>query len=218
MRVAVLPRDQAALVVTRAMASAVWAVNVANLALTIPLLFDALLSRGLASALPIPLTILVVMLALSIVTGFKPRRWLVGVFLVVGAIGAVGFQLSLLAADPGLHDDSFFLVNRPAISLVLVAVGATTWVSGLVWIGIGFLTSTLASVAVGLIATQPVRTGWGPLMVFTFFVVAYSVLARIQALQRQRVPNFEELEAQTRRDAAEENLRDRVTAAVHDTL
>jgi len=217
-RVAVLPRDKAALVITSAMAIAVRICSVANLALTIPLLFDALLSRGLSAALPIPLTILLVMLALSIVTALKPRPWLVGVFLAAGAIGAVVFQLSLLAADPGLYDDAFFLLNRPAISLVLVAVGATTWLAGLIWILIGFATSTLASVAVAIIAAQPVRTGWGPILMFTFYVVAYSVLARIQALQRQRVPDFEELDVETRRHATEEALRDRVSAAVHDTL
>ena len=218
MRVAVLPRDQAALVITSAMAIAVRICSVANLALTIPLLFDALLSRGLSAALPIPLTILLVMLALSLVTVFKPRPWLVGAFLAVGAIGAVVFQLSLLAADPGLYKEAFFLLNRPAISLVLVAVGATTWLSGLIWILIGFAASTLASVAVAIIATQPLRTGWGPILMVIFYVVAYLLLARIQALQRQRVPDFEELDAETRRHATEEILRDRVTAAVHDTL
>jgi len=217
-RVAVLPRDQAALVITSAMAIAVRMGSVANLALTIPLLFDVLLSRGLSAALPIPFTILVVMLALSLVMVFKPRPWLVGAFLAVGAIGAVVFQLSLLAADPGLYDDALFLLNRPAISLVLVAVGATTWLSGLIWILIGFVASTLASVAVAIIATQPLRTGWGPILMVIFYVVAYLLLARIQALQRQQVPDFEELDAETRRHATEEILRDRVTAAVHDTL
>lgn len=218
MRIGVLPREQAALVITGATANGAWAINGANLALTIPLLFDVLLSRGLGHAIPVPLTVLIVMLALSIVTGLGPRPWLVAIFLAVGAVGAVVFELSLLAADPALFEETYFLLNRPAISLVLVAVGATTWLSGLVWVLIGFLTSTTASIAVAVIGGYPVRTGWGPLLMFVFYVVVYSVLARIQAIQRQRVPNFEQFEEETRRLGVEENLRERVTAAVHDTL
>jgi signal transduction histidine kinase len=50
------------------------------------------------------------------------------------------------------------------------------------------------------------------------YVSAYLVLAAIQRSQRRRVPNFEELEEETRRLEVEENMRARVTAAVHDTL
>ncbi len=218
MRIAVLPRDQAALVITSATARGVWAVNAANLALTIPLLIDTLVRRDLAWALPVPLAVLVIMLALALVAGMFPRPWLVAVFLVVGVAGAVIFQLSLLASAPVLAEDGFFLVNRPAVSLVLVAVGSTTWLSGLVWILIGFLASNAVSVAVAVFSGQPIRTGWGPLLFFVFYGVVYIVLARIQELQRRRMPNFDELEAETRRLGVEENLRDRVTAAVHDTL
>lgn len=218
MRIGVLPRDDAARVITRATANGAWAINAANLALAIPLLFEVMLSRGLGEAIPVPLTVLVVMLALSIVTGLRPRRWLVTTFLAVGAVGAVVFELTLVAAEPSLFDEAYFLLNRPAVSLVLVAVGATTWFSGVLWVMIGFLVSTASSVAVAMIGGLPLRTGWGPLIMFVFYVVVYAVLARIQAIQRQRVPNFEKFEEDTRRLNVEENLRERVTAAVHDTL
>lgn len=218
MRIGVLPRDDAARVITQATANGAWAINAANLALTIPLLFEVMLSRGLGSAIPLPLAVLVVMLGLSIAAGLRPRRWLVTTFLAVGAVGAVVFQLALVGADPSLFDEAYFLVNRPAVSLVLVAVGATTWFSGVLWVLIGFLVSTIASLAVAVIGDLPVRTGWGPLIMFVFYVVVYAVLARIQAIQRQRVPNFEQFEEDTRRLSVEENLRERVTAAVHDTL
>jgi signal transduction histidine kinase len=162
--------------------------------------------------------VLVIMLALALVAGMFPRPWLVAVFLGVGVVGAVVYQLSLLASAPFLVDDAFFLLNRPAVSLVLVAVGSTTWLSGLVWILIGFLASTGASLAVAAISGQPIHTGWGPVLFFGFYVVVYVVLAHIQELQRRGLPDFDELEAETRRHAVEENLRDRVTAAVHDTL
>jgi signal transduction histidine kinase len=63
-----------------------------------------------------------------------------------------------------------------------------------------------------------VLTGWGPLLVLTLYVTAYVALATIQARQRKLVPDFEALEEETRRLAVEENLRDRMTAVVHDTL
>ena len=218
MRIGVLPRDDAARVITQATANGAWAINAANLALAIPLLFEVMLSRGLGAAIPVPLAVLVVMLSLSIAAGLRPRRWLVTTFLAVGAVGTVVFELALVAADASLFDEAYFLINRPAVSLVLVAVGATTWFSGVLWVFIGFLVSTIASLAVAAIGDLPVRTGWGPLIMFVFYVVVYAVLARIQAIQRQRVPNFEQFEEDTRRLSVEENLRERVTAAVHDTL
>jgi signal transduction histidine kinase len=44
------------------------------------------------------------------------------------------------------------------------------------------------------------------------------VLQGIQASQRRRLPNFDELEQETSRLAVEENLRSRLVSAVHDTL
>ena len=67
MRLAVLPRDDAARVITGATARSAWAVNAANLALTIPVLVEFLVSRDLTAALWAPLAIVVVMLGLSVV-------------------------------------------------------------------------------------------------------------------------------------------------------
>jgi hypothetical protein len=49
-------------------------------------------------------------------------------------------------------------------------------------------------------------------------VLGYLTLAAIQVSQRRRVPNFDVLEAETRRLARGENLSRQTTAAVHDTL
>lgn len=218
MRAAVLPRDEAARVITAATANGAWAISATNLALAIPLLIETLLRRGLGDVLPVPLLILAVLLALTLVAGLWPRPVVVAGFLVVAFVGTVLYQVILLNADPALGDAWLFLVNRPAISLVLVAVGSTTWLSGLVWILVGFLTSTAATVVAALLAQTGVRPGWGPLLFFVFYVVVYATLARIQYSRRRSVPRVEELEDETRRLSLEENLRDRVTAAVHDTL
>lgn len=218
MRIAVLPRDDAARVITSATARSAWAVNAANLALAIPVLVEFLVSRGLTSALWLPLGVVVVMLGLAIVASLKPTPWFAAAFLVVGAVGAVVYELALISAVPTIQDEALFLVNRPAVSLVLVAVGGTTWLVALAWILTGFLVSFAVSVAVALATGLLLQVGWGPVLVLVMYVLAFGLLAAIQARARQHVPNFEQLEAETRRLQVEENLRSRVTAAVHDTL
>lgn len=218
MRIAVLPRDDAARVITSATARSAWAVNAANLALAIPVLVEFLVSRGLTSALWLPLGVVVVMLGLAIVASLKPTPWFAAAFLVVGAVGAVVYELALISTVPTIQDEALFLVNRPAVSLVLVAVGGTTWLVALAWILTGFLVSFAVSVAVALATGLLLQVGWGPVLVLVMYVLAFGLLAAIQARARQHVPNFEQLEAETRRLQVEENLRSRVTAAVHDTL
>ncbi len=218
MRLAVLPRDDAARVITGATARSAWAVNAANLALTIPVLIEFLLTRGLVTALWAPLAIVVVMLGLAVVGYLRPRVWVVVTFLVAGAIGAFAYQLAFISAVPTIETDALFLLNRPAVSLILVAVGATSWLIALAWIFCGFLVSFLVSIAVAVATGLPLTTGWGPVFVLLMYVFVFGTLAAIQARARRRVPNFELLEQATRRLQVEENLRARVTAAVHDTL
>lgn len=218
MRVAVLPREVAARVITNGIARGAWAVNAVNLALTIPLLTEHMLTRGLGSALPGPLAILVVLLAFAIGAAFSPRPQVVAAFLLVGAAGAVLYQVWLLDADPAIGQDALFVLNRPAVSLVLVGVQSASTLVGVSWVLVGFLISSGVSFTVAGITDRPVLTGSGPVLILMLYVTAYVVLGAIQANQRRLVPNFEELERETRRLSIEENLRDRVTAVVHDTL
>ncbi len=218
MRLAVLPRDDAARVITGATGRSAWAANAANLAIGMPVLIEFFLARDMAGALAAPLAILVIMFGLAIAAWLRPRPWMVATFLLAGAIGSIGYELAIVSAVPLAPTEALFLINRPAVSLVLVAVGATTWLMGLAWIVAGFVVSTLVSFAMALITGMPMRPGWGPLLVFGIYVVSYLLLANIQASARRRVPNFERLEEETRRKSHEEDLRARVTAAVHDTL
>ncbi|MFM9877387.1 MAG: sensor histidine kinase [Rhodoglobus sp.] len=218
MRLAVLPRDDAARVITSATARSAWAVNVANLALTLPILIEFFVSRGLVGSLWEPLVIVLILLGLAVTASLRPKPWVVVTFLIAGAIGAFTYQLALIAAVPDIENEALFLLNRPAVSLVLVAVGATTWLVGLAWVLAGFLVSVTVSLAVAWASASAPRAGWGPVLVLVMYVLAFAVLAAIQARARRRTPNFEALEEETRRLEVEENLRARVTAAVHDTL
>ena len=101
---------------------------------------------------------------------------------------------------------------------MLVGVTAKTVRAGIAWTLCGFVLSCLVTLTVSRIADVPFLPGYGPLFTLLLMLTAYGALAAIQASLRRRVPDFDELEAETRRTAVEENLRVRVTAAVHDTL
>lgn len=218
MRVAVLPRDVSAKVITSALARSAGAVNAMSLALAVPMLIEFMATRGLILRPPVPLIILVVLVGLAILTALRPTPAVAITFLVVGSVGAVLFQVILLAVYPPILDEGLYLLNRPAVALVLVGVTATTVRAGIAWVLGGFVLSNLVTVAVMIIAGVPFRPGYGPVFTLALMLVAYGALAAIQVSLRRRVPDFDALEAETRRGALEENMQVRVTAAVHDTL
>jgi len=217
-RVAVLPREVAARVITGAIARGAWAVNATSLAISIPILIEYLISRDAVAALPVPLAILVGLLVITVAAYFAPYPWVIAFYLALAGTGAVFFELALISAHPSVISEGLFLLNRPAVSLVLVGVVATTTLTGILWSSIGFLVSILVAAAVSEVVGMPVTTGWGPALIFVMYVLAYLVLQGIQASQRRRLPNLDELEQETRRLAVEEDLRSRVASAVHDTL
>lgn len=218
MRVAVLPREVAARVITSGIARGAWAVNATNLLLTIPILVELMVRNGKADSLPLPVILLSLLVLLAVGAAIMPKPWIVLSFLVLCSVGAVLYEVTLLAADPTLLDSAFFALNRPAVSLVLVGVASTTWLTGLGWTMGGYLFSTGVSIAVSAITGLPIKAGWGPLLMLGLYVAAYLVLAAIQRSQRRLVPNFDQLEDETRRLELEENMRSRITAVVHDTL
>lgn len=218
MRVAVLPREVAARVITGALARGAWAVNATSLVFSIPILVEFVLAKGELAALPVPLAILVVLLVFTGAAAFRPRPLVVAAYLVLATIGSVLFELALISIHPAIVDDGLFLLNRPSVSLVLVGVAATTTLAGILWAAAGFVLANVVALSVSFLADVPVTKGWGVPFVFAIYVVAYLVLQRIQASQRRKLPNLDELERETRRLAVEENLRSRVAAVVHDTL
>lgn len=218
MRVAVLPRDDAARIITSALARGFAAINAVSLSLAIPMLIEFMADRGLARSLPIPLAILVVLVALAVLCAVRPVRSSLVLFLTLGGAGAVVFPVLLIQAYPAMLTEGLYIANRPAVALVLAGVTASTVVSGFLWTVFGLALSTGTSVLVSVIAGVPFQPGYGAFLTFLASSVSYGALGAIQARLRRRVPDFDALEAQTRRDVLEENLTMRVTAAVHDTL
>ena len=76
MRVAILPREVAGAVITSGIARGAWAVNATSLGLTVPILVAFFSSRGLESALPVPLSILVGLGLLATAAALVPKPWL----------------------------------------------------------------------------------------------------------------------------------------------
>lgn len=218
MRVGILPRDLAGRIINGTVATIGWAVGFITVLLTIPLLVETLLDRGRAADLPVPLLLLVViLLGIVAVTRWRRIEVVLGYLAVAGA-AAVGFEVALLHGDHALLDSNLFLVNRPTLALVAVGVTATTALAGILWSLFGLLVATSASLIASGIAGVPFQPGWGPLMVFIIATLAYLTFAAIQSAQRRKVPNFEELEAETLRLARGEDLSRATTAAVHDTV
>lgn len=218
MRVRVLPRETAAAVITGAVSAMGWAVAAATIVLTVPVLIETLAQRDRLDVLPLTLILLGVVLGGIVAVALRPRRWVVFVYFAVAGAATVGYEVALLAGDPGIVEASPYLVNRPTLALVLVGIPATRALVGIGWSLLGLVVAVVVGIVAATIVGQPFVPGFGPLMVFLLASVAYLTLAAIQMRIRRRVPNFDELEAETRALAHGEDLARRTTAVVHDTL
>lgn len=218
MRVRVLPRDLAGRIINGTVATMGWAVGAATIIATFPVLIETLILRDRAADLPAPLALLVVMLLGIGAVAVWRRTEVVLIYLAVGAVTTLGYELVLIQGDPGILDTNLYLVNRPTLALVAVGVTAATALSGILWSLFGLVIATSVSLVASLIAHVPFRPGFGPVMVFLIASVGYLTFAAIQSAQRRRLPNFDELEAETLRLASGEDLARRTTAAVHDTV
>ena len=218
MRVRVLPRETAAAVITGSVSAAGWAVAAATILLTAPVLVETLVLRGRVADLPLALLLLGVVLGGIVAVVLRPRRWVVMTYLAVAGAATIGYEVLLLTGDPGIVENTPYLVNRPTLALVLVGIPATRALVGIAWSLLGFAVATVTGLVAFALVGMTFTPGYGPLMVLAISTVAYLTLAAIQARIRRRVPNFDELEAETQALAHGEDLSRRTTAIVHDTL
>ena len=119
MRVRVLPRETAAAVITGAVSAAGWAVAVATILATVPVLAETLVLRGRVADLPLALILLGVVLGGVVAVMLRPRRWVVLAFFAVAGSATIGYEVLLLTGDPGIVASSPYLVNRPTLVLIL---------------------------------------------------------------------------------------------------
>ena len=218
MRVRVLPRDVASGIITGSVASLGWAIGAATLVLAIPVVLETTARAGRLPAAWLPIGLLLLMLISLGFVVWRARVWAVAAYLVVGFVASTTYELTLLVALPGAIDTQIYLLNRPAVALVLVGLAARSPVAGIGWSVLGFVVSTASTFAVSVLGQVPFRPGYGPIVVVVISLAAYLTLWGVQVVQRRRIPNIEELEAENDRLAHGEDLARRTTAAVHDTL
>jgi hypothetical protein len=218
MRVTLLPREVAARVITGSLATLAWAAGLTVVVLTIPVLIDTLVRKGLADAIPVPLLLLVALLAAIGVCLWRTTAPVVLGYLVVASVIAVAYEVSLITTEPSLLENELFLVNRPTLALVAIGVASTTVVGGIIWCLFGYAAAIAVAALSAALTGTDFRPGFGPTMVLALAVVMNLTLFAIQARQRRKFPRFEELEDATRRLAASADLARRTTAVVHDTV
>jgi signal transduction histidine kinase len=218
MRVTLLPREAAARVITGAIAALAWSAGAAIILLAIPVLVETLLREDAVEAIPVPLAMLLLILAGIFIALWRMTPRVVVGYLVTAAIAALVYEVSLILADPSLLQHEIYLINRPTLALVTIGVAASSALGGIAWCLLGYGTAGLVAVASALLTGTPVRPGLGTSMVLLLAVVLYLTLFTIQARQRRKLPRFEELERATRRRAASADLARRTTAVVHDTV
>jgi signal transduction histidine kinase len=217
-RVRVLPREVAGGIITGTVAMMGWGLGAVTVALTVPMLIETLVRRDRAADLPLPLLMLAVVLAGIAFIALVRTRWAVGLYLGVAAVASVVYELALLHGDRGLLPEGVYLLNRPTLALVAVGITATSPLIGMLWMLLGFVVANGVALAVAVIAQVPFAPGLGPAFAFAVGIIGYGTFAAIQASQRRRLPNFDELEHETRRLALGEDLARRTTAIVHDTV
>ncbi|HWH97522.1 MAG TPA: ATP-binding protein [Pseudolysinimonas sp.] len=218
MRVRVLPRETAAAVITGSVSAAGCAVAVATILMTVPILVETLVLRERSGYLPLALILLGVVLGGIFSVALRPRRWVLMLYLGVAGLATLGYQVTLLVGDPGIVEHSPYLVNRPSLALVLVGIPAARAIVGIAWSLLGFVVAVVTGVTAFAVSGLTFTPGFGPLMVLALTTVTYLTLASVQARIRKQVPNFDELEFETRALAHGEDLARRTTAVVHDTL
>lgn len=217
MRVRVLPRDVAGGIISGTLALMGCAVGAATIVLTVPMLVETLVRRGRAADLPLPLLMLAIVFLGVVVVVRRPRRSTVLVFLAVAGTASAIYELLLLHGDPGMQSQALYLLNRPTLVLVEVGVAASSPLVGFLGTLLGYAVANAVALVVALLAAVPVDPGLGPTLVFGIAAVGYGTFAAIQAGQRRRLPNFDELEGEIRRMALDDDLARRTTAIVHDT-
>jgi len=218
MRVRVLPRDVASGIITGSVASLGWAIGAATLVLGLPVVLETTARAGRLSDAILPCGLLVLMLVSLGFVVWRARVWAVVAYLAVGFVASTAYELTLLMALPGSIDTQIYLLNRPAVALVMVGLAARTPVAGVGWSVLGFVVSTASTFTVSVLGSVPFRPGYGPIVVVVISLAAYVTLWGVQMVQRRRIPNIEELEAENDRLTHGEDLARRTTAAVHDTL
>ncbi len=213
-----LPREVAARVTVRAIATTQRVLACAGIPLAALMVVDVLVDRGAAEQIPIVITPFLGMLVLAMLLLWRPGVGTAALYLIGGAVCQVAVAVLGLDAVPTLDEPGPYLLNRIAAALCLVgAVGATA-LSGVVWTLLAVVVAH-GSLALGLLlAGTSAPFGFGPAIVASVSIAAYLTLL---GAQRRVDRHFEPMHVsgeEVRLDAVRARLERRAASVVHDTL
>ena len=217
-RVAILPRGVASTILVTAISRGAWAVSVALMLITIPIVVDVGIDRGFGDRLWLPLACIVGMLVLLGVAGWQPTTTTRVLFLGGGALLSLAYEVALLQADPTLNEDASFVLNRPAMVLAFAGVSTLRPLFGAVWSCTGYVLAFVAAAIASAIAGVAFVPGWGPTIAFIVYAGCYLALVAVRASQNKQIPDLARLEEDTRKLSIENQFEQRAAAIVHDTV
>ena len=217
-RLPVLPRDLAASIIVTSMVRAARAAGVALLLLAIPVaLYMPGREGGLAEA-GVPLAALGVMLVSLLALSRYPSTPALIAYLAVGAICTVVFRAAVLGPGMAPAVGDLYLVDLPALSLVLVGTASASPIGAVGWGLAGLITAQGAMLAAAMLSGGPVAVATGPGIAFVNYAAVFVSIAAIQRTHRGRVPEIGQLVKETRALGAQRRAAQRVVALIHDTV
>jgi hypothetical protein len=186
--------------------------------LAVPSLFSTYGATGDLDQVVVPLAAVLVMLGAVVLMTLHPNTASLVTFLVVGAACLYAYQFSLISFDPQLARDSVFVLNRPALTLVLVGTASASPISAIGWGIGGYLAGQGAVVLAALQLGVTPAIGAGPTIVLLNYITVFLGVALLHRAQHGRVPDLHRLHDETDRSERERD-RDRAEAALlHDTI
>lgn len=217
-RLPVLPRDVAGAVTVFAVARGAWAIAAVALFLTIPGTFLLLAVHGDPVTAIVPCLVLAVMLGALIAAVRRPTTSSLLSYVLLGAACVYIYQLAILGEHPEIQLDAIYVLNRPALALVLVGTATASTMDAARWGIAGYLAGTLATVAACIQLDLPILTGFGPSIALVDYCAVFLAVGLIQQAGRGRMPDLAGLQEDTRRIQAQRSSDERAAALVHDTV
>lgn len=217
-RRSVPPRELAATITARAVLRAGWAVAAVYLAISAAALIELWIVRASPIGILVPLVAILVMSSALLVLALRPN-WMTGVlFLGVGGLAAFAYVYGLLSADPTLNTDGTYLLNRPAIVLLLVGAVSSRLVDGVLWCTTGWAVGMTATATAQSALGLDIRPGYGPVVSLAIYLTIIVMFVLIRRSQRRFAPDFASVEVETARMAGRRELEERAVALIHDTV
>jgi signal transduction histidine kinase len=217
-RVAILPRGVASTVLVTAISHGAWAVSVALMLISIPIVVDVGIDRGFGDRLWLPLACIVGMLVLLGICGWAPTTSTRVLFLVGGTLLSLAYEVALLTADATLNDGASFVLNRPAMILAFAGMSSLRPLVAAAWSCAGYVLAFAAAALASLIAEVQFVPGWGPTIAFIVYAGCYLALVAVRVSQNRQIPDLARLEEDTRKLSIENQFEQRAAAIVHDTV